>query len=558
MTRRIKGVTIVGGGTAGWMAATYLVSMLGRRAESEGVQVTLIESPNVATIGVGEATVPLMRRWLREMEIDEHDFLWRCNGSFKLGVRFVNWNQDEAGKPLEFIHPFHGVEVDIRGFKPSAYFLKYALMNGPANCTDHLSPSCALIEHYRAPRQLDHPNYEEGVRYAYHLDASLFAKYLQEIAVSRGVTHLRDDVVDTELGEDGFVTALHMKEHGRLPVELIIDCTGFRSLIIQKALGEPFVAYGRNLLCDRALAVQHPHREPGRLEPCTRATALGAGWSWRVPLFSRVGTGYVYSSAFRSDEEATGEFLRHLGPDGEGGEPRVIKMRVGRSRRSWVKNCVAVGLSGGFIEPLESTAIFIIQKSLQWLVTYFPDRDFAPQLATRFNALLEQLYLEIRDFNILHYLTNNRDDTDFWRAARHDLEVPESLSENLALWRHALPVADDFPREFLFNYWSYMLVLFGKRYFDGLAPPTAPCLSEADWHDYSTEMARVKAKLVRHLPDHHSLLCDIRRMAETGEPASPATAALSQRGGATVGLSAEGYAPEIRFKAQKSSPGHLL
>jgi tryptophan halogenase len=164
-------------------------------------------------------------------------------------------------------------------------------------------------------------------------------------------------------------------------------------------------------------------------------------------------------------------------------------MRVGRSRRSWVKNCVAVGLSGGFIEPLESTAIYIIQSSLRWLVTYFPDRDFAPQLATRFNALLEQLYLEIRDFNILHYVTNNRDDTDFWCAARHDLEVPESLSENLALWRHALPVADDLPREFLFNYWSYMLVLFGKRYFDGLVPPTAPCLSEADWNDYSTEMA---------------------------------------------------------------------
>lgn len=568
MTRQIKNITIVGGGTAGWMAATYLATKFGRPAGSEGgggegdggeaVQITLIESPSIGTIGVGEATVPLMRSWLRDMAIDEHEFLSRCNGSFKLGVRFSNWNHDAAGKPLDFVHPFHGFDVDIRGFKPGAYFLKYALANGAVSCDDHLSPSAALIDNYRAPRQLDHPDYTKGMRYAYHLDAGLFARYLQEIAAERGVIHVVDDVVDVELSEDGLVTALHLKERGVRPVELVVDCTGFAGLIIQKALKEPFESYGRNLLCDRALAVQLPHPEPVRLEPCTRSTALGAGWSWRVPLFSRLGTGYVYSSAFISDEDATEEFLRHLGPGGEGAEPRVIKMRVGRSRRSWVKNCVAVGLSSGFIEPLESTAIYIIQNSLRWLVTYFPDLDFSPRLAGRYNDLVEQLYLEIRDFNILHYITNNREDTDFWHAARNDLEVPDSLRENLELWRHALPVVYDFSNSFLFNHWSYMLVLFGKGYFDNLTLPTAPSLQEADWRNYLSEMDRVKAELLQQLPDHYALLCDIRRKVETGEPVPPADAAYGQLGRPTVGLSPQDYRPEIRFKPQKPPPGNLL
>lgn len=558
MAGPIKSIVIVGGGTAGWMAATYLATKLGRRVGGEPVRITVIESPRIGTIGVGEATVPLMRKWLRDMSIDENEFLWRCNGSFKLGVRFSNWNQDEAGRPLEFIHPFHGVEIDIRGFKPGAYFLKYGLGNGSANCSDALSPSCTLIDNYRAPRQVEHPDYDKGVRYAFHLDAGLFAQFLQEIAISRGVTHVSDDVVDVELREDGFVAALHLKEHGLHPVELVVDCTGFRGLVIQKALGEPFESYGKNLLCDKALAVQHPHTEPVRLEPCTRATALGAGWSWRVPLYSRVGTGYVFSSAFRSDEEAMEEFLRHLGPNGEGAEPRVIPMRVGRSRRSWVKNCVAVGLSGGFIEPLESTAIFIIQSTLRWLIEYFPSMDFSPDLAARFNSQVEQLYLEIRDFNILHYVTNNREDSEFWHAARNDLEVPDSLRENLELWRHALPEANDFSREFLFNYWSYMLVLFGKRYFDNLTLPTAPCLDEADWRNYSSEMDRAKADLLRHLPDHYALLCDVRRAVEASQSALPSAALAGRPGHPSVGLASDAYQPEIHFKTEKQPAGNLL
>ncbi len=558
MTRPIKTITIVGGGTAGWMAATYLATRLKRPPGEAPVEITLIESPGIGTIGVGEATVPLMRRWLRDMAIDEHEFLWRCNGSFKLGVKFSDWNRDEDGRPLEFVHPFHGIEADIGGFKPAAYFLKYAASKGAANCADDLSPSCALIDDCRAPRQLEHPDYEKGVRYAFHLDAGLFAQYLQEIAVSRGVIHLRDDVVDVELSETGFVAALHLKEHGRRPVELVVDCTGFRGLIIQKALGEPFESYGRHLLCDKALAVQHPHPDPERLEPCTRATALGAGWSWRVPLYSRVGTGYVFSSAFLSDEAATEEFLRHLGPAGDGAEPRVIKMRVGRSRRSWVKNCVAVGLSSGFIEPLESTAIFIIQSQARWLVSYFPDLDFSPGLAERYNALLEQIYREIRDFNILHYVTNNRSDTEFWHAARNDLEVPDSLRENLALWRHALPAEYDFSREFLFNHWSYMLVLFGKRYFDGLTLPTASCLEEADWRDYQAQMTQAKADLLRHLPDQYTLLRDIRRAVEARQPALPPDLLRGRLARPTVGLPSDAYRPDIHFEQPQAAPGNLL
>jgi tryptophan halogenase len=505
----ISKVTIIGGGTAGWMAATYLVTRLNSRAEKP-VEISLIESPNIPTVGVGEATVPTMKSWFQELDLDESAFITRCNASFKLGVRFVNWDQDINGNPLSYVHPFDGMGDNIAGYNPAYYFHKFNDPGGASNYSIYHSPITAVVEGRKGPRPLDANNFEGVLNYAYHLDAGLFAKYLCEIGTKRGVKHILDDVNDIELDERGYVTAVQLQESGRHEVELVIDCTGFRSMVLQQALGVEFEDYGKYLLNDRALAVQLPHLEPTRLDPCTRSTALGAGWSWRVPLYSRIGTGYVFSSAFRSDEEATQEFLDHLGPMGKGAEPRAISMKVGRARKSWAKNCISVGLSGGFIEPLESTAIYLVHRSLGWIVDYFPDKDFSPVLSNRFNKLTEALYSEIRDFIILHYCTGTRSDSAYWKAAREDITVPDSLQEKLELFKHALPTEDELDSGFLFSGLSYLIVLFGKGYFKGVNFPADRAISADDWERYQNVLHGVSAELLTNLPDHHQLLSQIR------------------------------------------------
>jgi hypothetical protein len=311
---------------------------------------------------------------------------------------------------------------------------------------------------------------------------------------------------------------------------LVIDCTGFRGSVIQEAMGEPFRSFSDCLLCDSALAVQLPHLDPTRLEPCTRSTALGAGWAWRVPLFSRVGTGYVYSSAFRSDDEAIAEFLAYLESQGhstDGVEPRVLRMRIGRIERSWVNNCVAIGLSGGFIEPLESTAIYAIEMAVRWLVDHWPDSAVSAPLANRFNQLMAGLYAELRDFIALHYVTSNREDP-FWRSARQDIVVPDHLREALTLWRHTLPSHQDTMANHLFIHWSHIFVLGAKGWFDGITFPLEGSISRAGWERYSQGLAETKRRLVKDLPDHHELLTHIR--GDEAQEAAPAEEQLIPRG----------------------------
>jgi hypothetical protein len=512
MAKKLTSVTIVGGGTAGWMSAVFLATHLNRRADVP-IRITLIESPNVPTVGVGEATVPAMPHWLQRMGISETEFIARCNATFKLGVRFTNWNVKPDGSPRAYVHPFDGVADLIWGVNPAYHYCRFA---GPADPADYVgvySPADALIDARRGPKRPEQEDFESVTNYAYHLDAGLFAGLLKEIALARGVTHVLDDVVEVERRDDGFIDRLLLKEKGEHPVELVIDCTGFRSVILQETLGVPFESYEKSLFNDRALALQIPHPDPAVLEPCTRSTALSAGWVWRVPLHSRVGTGYVFSSRFKDDDAAADEFLAHLGDVPEGASPRVIGMKVGRAARSWEKNCIAIGLSGGFVEPLESTAIYLIESGLRWLGAYFPDADFAPSLARRYNALMDRLYREIRDFIVLHYITSNRTDTPYWVASQHDIEVPDSLAEAIEVMRHALPDSDDFEQGLLFNHYSYLLVLAGKGLLDGLDLPLSDRIAEEDWKQFARHMRRVRADMLRALPDHRKLVDAIRSRA---------------------------------------------
>ena len=554
----ITRITIVGGGTAGWMSASYLMIHLNRRTLDQPVEVTLIESPNVKTVGVGEATVPAMMHWLRYLGIEEADFVKRCNASFKLGVRFRHWDKDpKTGERRSYLNPFDGVGEDLWGFNPAYHFHRFAPQETRTHYGDHQSPMHDLIDNFRGPKILGSASYEQKVNYAYHLDAGLFAEFLKELGLACGVEHIRDDVVEVEIDEQGYVAALGLKERGRRPVELVIDCTGFRGLILQQKLGVGFETYDKHLLNDRALAVQLPHEDPTRLEPVTTSTALGAGWSWNVPLYSRVGAGYVFSSAYRSDDEAIDEFLTYLGPRGKGAEPRAIDMRVGRAERAWEKNCVAIGLSGGFIEPLESTAIFTIDMALQWLTNYFPDKSFNPALVNRFNKRMQELNYEIRDFIVLHYCTSNRLDSPYWQAARNELQVPDGLQEDLEIFRHTLLRSEELERGHLFSYLTYLIVLFGKGYFDDVDFPMERLVSRRDWKEYQRYVRELKTHLIDTLPDHYTLINDIRSRARSAETESDIpTAAAGAVSGITYG--AQPPAPSIANRGEVFAAANIL
>jgi tryptophan halogenase len=339
-------------------------------------------------------------------------------------------------------------------------------------------------------------------------------------------------------GENGYITALRLKQRGLVPVQFVIDCSGFRSLVMGKVLNEPFESFSDSLLCDSALWAQIPHPDPTRLEPCTRATALSAGWCWRIPLYSRLGTGYVFSSRFLSDEEAFEEFRDHLGEAGRDIESRVIRMRIGRAQRSWVKNCVAIGLSAGFIEPLESTGIYMIEVAVRQLVRHFPDRSMDPILVENFNLTMQKLYEDVRDFIVTHYISSNRTEP-FWVAAQSEIEVPDSLRHKLELWRRTFPDVADVRGARAFTQWNYLCVLYSKGYYRHASLPLEGSTSERDWKDYVDRLMATKRGLIDGLPGHYELLEGIRKSADEAEDrhmVPPAIAAAAEAFRSTIPL----------------------
>ena len=533
------------------MSALLLSNYLQNREEGRGVKIALIESPNIPTVGVGEATVPGMPRTLRGAGISEREFMKTCNASFKLGVMFDRWNNDAAGNPIAYVNPFNP-PPSIGGIDMAAYYLKYG--GGGLDFVQLMSPAVDLGRSAKGPRPLKAQEYAKGIGFAYHLDAGLFAGMLRDTCIKRGVEHILDDMQDVELDERGYVAALNLKERGRHEVELVIDCTGFRGLIINQALGTEFESYSKYLANDRAMAVQVAHPKGGKLEPMTRSTALGAGWTWRVPLFNRIGTGYVFSSAHRTDEEARKEFLEWLGPLGEGAEPRVIPMRIGRSKQAWVKNCVAVGLSGGFIEPLESTAIHMIDMAIRWLITYFPDTSFPEPVRDRYNKITAKSYAEVRDFICLHYALNNRTDSQYWIDAREELEVPDSLAENLEVWRYNLPGHYDLDFQVLFSTSTYQTVLLGKQvYENGFGAPSFGAglqLNPDRWQEHVAKTRSYVKSFVSRSADHRTLLKELRGELQPQQANQP----WALTGGAMPTVAVPGTKqPPVKVKLQPAA-----
>ena len=422
----VQRVVIVGGGTSGWMTAAALTKLLPGRCD-----IHLVESEAIGVIGVGEATLPHIRGFVEKLGIREADFMAWTRGTFKLGIEFRNWGK--LGD--SYIHPFGTFgrgkgEVDFHH-----YWTRLRAQGADVPPLEQFSYACMLARANRFDLpETDPDKLASTFGYAYQFDALLFAPYLRAIAEGLGARRTEGRVVEVlRDGASGDITAIRLDDGQVIEGDLFIDCSGFRSLLLGEALEEPFEDWNHWLPADRAVAM--PCRTETAVTPYTSAIAMPAGWRWRIPLQHRTGNGYVYASAFTSDDDAA----RALKDAVEGAplaDPRPLRFRAGRRRRSWAHNCVAIGLASGFLEPLESTSIYLVQQAITALIELFPEKTISPVDRDEFNRLIDLEYDRIRDFLILHYHATSRIDTDFWNYVR-TMTVPDSLAEKIELFRRA-------------------------------------------------------------------------------------------------------------------------
>lgn len=497
----IKDVTIVGGGTAGWLCANHL----GQALIAQGFRVTLLESPTIPTIGVGEGTVPAIRQSLRKFGISETDFIRSCDVTFKQSIQFVNWLDRQRHGHNAYHHLF---DVPLPfGVDLTAGWLA----ERQGSYAGFVAPQQAVVDALKAPKQITTPEYQGLTSYAYHLDARKFAALLAEHATRQlGVQHLYADVLDVELDAGGYITALLTAQHGRIATDFVVDCSGFDAFILGQKLGVPFISRSDTLLTDTALAVQVPTEPDAAIPPFTLATAHQAGWIWDIHLTSRRGVGLVYSSAHLSEQAAADKLDKYIGGKLASLSFRKIPMRVGRRQHFWQRNCVAIGLAQGFVEPLEATAILVADFSADLLSKRFPrDRAENELLASRFNQRVVHGWDQILDFIKLHYCVSDRSDSAFWLDNRDNATIPPSLAERLALWQSFPPARDDFFSKFeIFDFENFLYVLYGMQY-----PTRAQFCRPEYLAVVQQQQARIRqqaSQLVQALPEHRALLEKIR------------------------------------------------
>ncbi|MCY4563479.1 MAG: tryptophan 7-halogenase [Gammaproteobacteria bacterium] len=438
-----KRVLVVGGGSAGWTAAAYLNAAL-NVGNGKAAHVALVESPDVPRIGVGEATLPNINRTLAMIGIDELDFMKNVDATFKASIRFVNWLD---GKRRFYHHPFSRFGAGLRDDAGR----RWLMSDRSVPYMNTVSAQPVLCEMGLAPRAFDQPDFGIPVGYAFHMNALKYADYLRDFSTARGVTHHLEHVTDVETAEDGNIAALATRSGRRLEADLFIDCTGFASILIEKTLGVGWVDFSPWLLCDRALVMPVPYEThyPGSVRPHTQATALSAGWVWDIPLQNRRGVGYVHSSAFISEDDAERELRAYEGSHAGRLDTRLVRFKVGVREKLWHRNCVAMGLAGGFLEPLESTGLYLNEIAAELLTEHFPRGNDMEPLAFRFNRLMRNRYYEILDFINMHYCLTRRTDTAFWREVGRPERINDRLRAKLDFWRIKPPSASDFVDQFL-------------------------------------------------------------------------------------------------------------
>ena len=491
---RIRNIVIVGGGTAGWMAAAAFAKVL-----DEGCSIRLVESEEIGTVGVGEGTVPHLKLFNNLLGIDDVEFVRNTQGTFKLGVQFNDWGR--LGD--SYVHGFGSIGHDV-GLLP---FHQYWIKARQAGKADEIG--AYSLNTVAAPRGRFMPSASDAppgsplanVAYAYHFDAGRYARFLRGYAEQRGVRRTEGKVAQTVLRpDDGFVEAIVLESGERIEGELFIDCSGFRGLLIEQALHTGYLDFSHWLPCDRAVAVGC--EKVGPPTPYTRASARPAGWQWRIPLQHRTGNGYVYASAHVSDDEAAATLLGHL--DGAPlGEPRLLRFTAGVRRQAWNRNVVALGLAGGFLEPLESTSIYMIQSGIARLLNLLPQRDFSPVLIERYNAQARFEYEHIRDFLILHYHATERDDTPFWKQCR-TMSIPPALADNIRLFRDSGRFFRD--GEEMFATPSWVQVMLGQRIAPQGYHPLVDQMPDAELAAFMASVSHVVASCVELMPTHQAFL----------------------------------------------------
>ena len=507
----VRRVVIVGGGSSGWMAAAYLATSLARH-----VDITLVESEAIGTVGVGEATIPPILKFNRFLGIDERMFLAATQGTYKLGIEFHGW-----GAPGDrYLHQFGAAGREIDALVRLHHWWQTgrlaARLDGlpyPAWQELHVAWHAAMADRF-APAGPGQSDLRNRYAHAYHFDAGLYAALLRQVAQGRGVTRIEGRITGVARnGESGRVEAVVLEDGSRREGDLFVDCSGFSSLLLGSELAEPWDDWSALIPSDRALAVPSA-RAPGGLKPYTQGIAHPVGWQWRIPLQHRTGNGHVFASAFCSEDEAERRLMATLETPALG-DARLIRFRTGRYRRAWVHNVVGIGLASGFLEPLESTSLHFVQSALERLVELFPTGDMDPVLQEQFNRRIEHEWLDVRDFIVAHYHLNQRQDSEFWRYTAN-MAVPDSLAHLLELWRTRGILGVDGGHLFQLGSWASMFI--GQRFLPAGVHALADRADPAFAARQVRQIARDCAAAADGLPLHADFIARHCAAAETVAP----------------------------------------
>ena len=496
----IRRVLIVGGGTAGWMTALTMARTLG----SQGVEITLVESPAVGIIGVGEGSTPWLRGFFDALGIEESEWMPACHATYKCGITFSGWSTKPGFS--SYFHPFASMldNLTMMQFVHNAD----ARVNGADVCAhpDRFFIATRLARKNKAPKAVE--TFPFDIWHGYHFDAVLLGQFMQNKAVQRGVRHQLAHVTHVNLDADGAIASVGTREGATLAADIFVDCTGFASLLIEKALKTPFVSFAENLFNDAAVALPSPLGESMPSE--TVSTAMRHGWMWTIPLTSRFGNGYVYSSQFCNADEAERELRDTLGLLDSDVPARHLKMRIGRVTKHWNKNCLAVGLSQGFIEPLEATALLFIQQTAAAFVDCLEQGDLSEAARERFNGSVNDHFEGTRDYIVTHYKTNSRNDTEYWRANAGNLKLSEPLKQLLNLWMSGRGIASAVRQQQLgkgYPVFSWYALMAGMGIFPDQGTLRAPQGSEGIYR--IEEIDDLLNRSERNYRDHREVLADI-------------------------------------------------
>ncbi|UJF23100.1 tryptophan halogenase family protein [Shewanella sp. OMA3-2] len=499
----IQSVAIIGGGTAGWLAANHL----GKALLNKNVSITLIESPDIPTIGVGEGTVPSIRKTLQSFGISETEFIKRCDVTFKQSIKFQNWLDKNYHGNNNFYHhlfdPPSPMGDDLSDFWLQGSTKAYA---------DFVSSQHAVCEANLAPKLITTPEYQAVQGYAYHLNAAKFALLLADNAKQKfAVKHIKANVLGTRLHQDGSIDELVLDSCDEQKFDFYIDCSGFESILLAKALKVPFVDKSQQLFINKAIVVQVPTEPEAIIPPYTKATAHQAGWIWDIALSNRRGIGLVYSNAHLEDEQAEQKLNRYLNGRLDQYTYRTIPMQVGYRQQFWAKNCVGLGLAQGFLEPIEATSIMLTDFSAGYLASRFPtDSHQCESLSVRFNHTMIYAWERVVEFAKMHYCLSDRTDSDFWMDNKDTNTIPQGLQQKLALWQQYSPLSEDLFSKFeVFNVENYLYVLYGMKYITKAPQLTPKSVQVAQRH--AAQIALRGQKLTESLPGHRELLQKIHQ-----------------------------------------------